>query len=119
MVAGASVHVTREVEVDGKLEVTLQAKQVTISHLVHSGCTAGARHEELEAVGLQLRDDLPQEVTEGPTGPHHLFPHHLDIEGVGGVTASSKLDSELGGGDAKQLLSCLAEVSLPCRLSWV
>ena len=76
--------------------MTLQTKQVVISHLVHSGCTAGARHEELETAGLQLRDDLPQEVTEGPTGPHHLFTHHLDIKGVGGVTSSSKLNSELG-----------------------
>lgn len=89
-----------------------------MSNLVHSSCTAGTGHEELEAAGLQLSDHLPQEVSEGPTGPHHLLPHHLDIEGVGWVTTSGQLHSELSAGNAEQLLCCLAEMGLPHCLSW-
>lgn len=90
-----------------------------ISHLVHSSCTAGTGHEQLKTAGLQLSDNLPQEVTEGAAGSHHLLAHHLDIEGIGWVTTGGQLDSELSGGNAKQLLCRLAEVSLPCCLSWV
>lgn len=84
-----------------------------MSHLVHSSCTAGAGHQELETAGLQLSDHLPQEVPEGPAGPHHLLAHHLDIEGVGWVATGSQLHSKLSTGNAEQLLCRLAEVGLP------
>ena len=100
------------------VEGDIMSVEGDMSHLVHSSCTAGAGHEQLETAGLQLSNDLPQEVTEGSTCPHHLLTHHLDIEGIGWVTTSSQLDSELSGGNAKQLLCCLAEVSLPCCLCW-